>query len=73
MARGVYRTAQGKFINMDNLRLQNEQERAIGNMKVNARGDKIDNQGNVVKRRNEVIKDHYSQTDLARQAMRKPK
>ena len=48
MARGVYRTAQGKFVNMDNLRLQNENEIAVGNMGVNARGDRVNKKGNIV-------------------------
>ena len=37
----AYRTALGKSIDMDNLRLANEGTIAIGNMKVNARGDEL--------------------------------
>ena len=74
MARGVYRTAQGKFINMDNLRLQNEQERAVGNMAVNARGDQVNKQGQVIKGRNQAINERYHERDqAARQAMKKPR
>lgn len=74
MARGVYRTAQGKFVNMDNLRLQNEQERAVGNMAVNARGDQVNKQGQVIKGRNQAINERYHERDqAARQSMRKPK
>ena len=74
MARGVYRTAQGKFINMDNLRLQNEQERAVGNMAVNARGDQVNKQGQIIKGRNQAINERYHERDqAARQAMKKPR
>jgi hypothetical protein len=38
----VYRSALGKPIDMDTLRLQNEDIFSIGNMKVNARGDVLD-------------------------------
>lgn len=37
----TYRTAQGKQLDFEALRLQNEEVRAVGNMNVNARGDKL--------------------------------
>ena len=58
--RGVYRTAQGKVINMDNLRFQHENERAVGNMGTNARGDQVDKHGNIIRNRNDIMKDHYN-------------
>lgn len=42
MTNRVYRTAQGKTIDMGALILKNEHVRAVGNMNVNARGDVID-------------------------------
>jgi len=53
----TYRTAQGQNLNMDKLRLLNEFTPAIGNMNVNARGDIISTNGNVVKNRNQVMKE----------------
>lgn len=44
----VYRTAQGKTIDMAALAAKNEKTRAVGNMSVNARGDTIDAAGNIV-------------------------
>ena len=61
--RGVYKTAQGKVINMDNLRLQRENEKAVGNMGTNARGDQVDKHGNIVRNRNDIMKDHYNPTN----------
>ena len=66
--RGVYKTAQGRMLNMDNLRLQHENERAVGNMGVNARGDQIDNRGNIVRGRNEVVRERYNQIDKIRKS-----
>jgi len=48
MTKKVYRTARGKTVDLGALQIQNEETRAVGNMKVNARGDRIDADGNVV-------------------------
>jgi hypothetical protein len=48
----VYTSSRGKVIDMGALRLRNEQVRAVGNMGVNARGDRIDSQGNVIDPKN---------------------
>ena len=37
--RKLYRTMQGKMVDIDKLRAANESTRAVGNMNVNARGD----------------------------------
>lgn len=55
----VYRSALGKTIDMDNLRLANEETIAIGNMKVNARGDELGPGGQVLRTRNQVMDDYY--------------
>lgn len=43
-----HRSAQGKVIDMTALMTKNERVRAVGNMKVNARGDTIDDYGKVI-------------------------
>lgn len=48
MTKHVYRTAQGKEIDMGRLILQNENVRAVGNMNVNAKGDLIDHNNQVI-------------------------
>lgn len=55
----VYKTAGGQTIDMGRMRLENETAEAVGNMHVNARGDEIDSQGNIIRTRNEIMKDHY--------------
>ena len=55
----IYRSAQGKQIDVDLLRLQNEEVIAVGNMKVNARGDELGPGGVVVKTRNQAMDEYY--------------
>lgn len=50
-----HRTARGVSVDMDRLRLQNETAIAIGNMKVNARGDQLGPGGKIVKTRAQVL------------------
>ena len=59
MAKGIYRTALGKTVNMDQLRLLHEQAKAVGNMNANARGDIVAADGTVVKGRNQRMQEHY--------------
>jgi len=46
--RAVYRSARGKEVDMAKLALQNELTPAVGNMKVNARGDKLGAGGAII-------------------------
>lgn len=59
MTKNVYRTAQGKTIDMGALTLQNELVRAVGNMNVNARGDRIDEANQVIDQRNRQVQRQY--------------
>lgn len=55
----VYRTANGKTVDLDGLILVNEQTIAIGNMNVNARGDELGPGGKIVATRNQSMDDYY--------------
>jgi hypothetical protein len=55
----IYRTAQGKNVDIDNLRLNNEDSIAVGNMKVNARGDELGPGGQVALGRNQSMDKFY--------------
>jgi hypothetical protein len=57
-----YRTAMGKTVDMAALTAKNEKTRAVGNMKVNARGDSIDAQGHVIKTATAKVNDSYNRT-----------
>lgn len=58
----VYRTAQGKRLDMAMLARKNERTRAVGNMSVNARGDTIDSQGRVIVPVTKKVGDKYQRT-----------
>lgn len=60
MTSKVYTTAQGKTVDMGRLALQNEQTRAVGNMKVNARGDLLDDTGKVITSKNAQVNQQYN-------------
>ena len=55
----VYKSMQGKPIDMDLLRKRNELTPAVGNARVNARGDELGPGGKIVKKREEVLADYY--------------
>jgi hypothetical protein len=59
MTKQLYRSATGKTVDMGALRLQNERVRAVGNMKTNARGDQIDEQGRVINTKPEQVNKQY--------------
>jgi hypothetical protein len=58
----VYRSAQGRQIDMTALAAKNEKTRAVGNMNVNARGDIIDSDNKIVKDNTKRVKGNYSKT-----------
>lgn len=51
---------QGKTIDFDALRLANELTPAVGNMKVNARGDQIDGKGTIVRTRDDIVEERIT-------------
>lgn len=60
MTKDVYRSANGKPVDMGALRLKNEKTRAVGNMRVNARGDEINEKGQVIRKKTEQANTQYS-------------
>lgn len=58
----VYRTSKGQNLDIGALLLSNENTRAVGNMGVNARGDKINSENKTVRTRNESMDQHYRKT-----------
>jgi hypothetical protein len=59
MTREVYRSANGKPIDMGALRLQNEKTRAVGNMRVNARGDEVNENNQIIRTKAEQVTKQY--------------
>ena len=57
--RKMYRTMQGRMVDIEKLRASNEGVRAVGNMNVNARGDMVGSGGQIVKTKEEMMKEYY--------------
>jgi hypothetical protein len=55
----LHKTMQGKMVDMDKLMTQNELMPAIGNVRVNARGDELGAGGKIIKKREEIVADYY--------------
>ena len=67
--RKVYTSANGKQVDMDLLRQRNELTPAVGNARVNARGDELGPGGQIIRKKEEVLKDYYeSQKGVINQA-----
>jgi hypothetical protein len=60
MSKTIYKTAQGRLIDVGAMLLQNEKTRAVGNMKVNARGDHIDSENNIISSRTQQATKNYN-------------
>jgi hypothetical protein len=56
----THTTAQGKQISMDSIRLANEDVIAVGNMKVNAKGDQLGPGGVPESSRRQAVNDYYN-------------
>jgi len=52
----------GKTVNMELLRKKNELTPAMGNARVNARGDLLGPAGKIIKKREDIVKEHYAKT-----------
>lgn len=59
MSKRVYKTANGRQINIDAIIAQNEESIAVGNMRVNARGDELGPGGRIERARDKVMADYY--------------
>ena len=61
----VYTSVRGKEVDMEKLSLRNETEIAVGNAKLNARGDEIGAGGQIVKTREQILQDYYNNNPRA--------
>lgn len=55
----TYTSVRGKEIDMEKLSLRNETEIAVGNVRVNARGDELGPGGQIIRTREQVLEDYY--------------
>jgi len=57
----MYRTMQGRMVDIEKLRAANESVQAVGNMNVNAKGDVLGAGGQVVTPKEKIIQKYYEQ------------
>ena len=60
MSKEIYKSANGKTVDMGALRQKNEKVRAVGNMNVNARGDLVNDDNEIIQARNQQINKQYN-------------
>ena len=56
----MHRTANGKFLDMNALKIQQERTIAVGNSRQNARGDVLGSGGQIVMTRDQVMTEYYN-------------
>ena len=61
----TYTSVRGKEIDMEKLSLRNEKTLAVGNMRVNARGEELGEGGKIIRTREQVLQDYYAQNPNA--------
>lgn len=66
MTKRIYKTMQGREIDLDALRATNETVPAVGNAKMNARGDELGPGGAIVRTRESVVAEYYEDNPSAR-------
>ena len=67
MAGRVYRTARGESVDMTTMLTNNETVPAVGNMRVNARGDEIASDGTITKTRNQIMQEYHNLSTMVPQ------
>ena len=56
----AYKTMQGRELDLDQLRARNETTLAVGNVKVNARGDELGPGGTIIRKREEIMAEYHA-------------
>ena len=62
----VYRSMQGKEIDLDKLRIKNENTLAVGNARMNARGDELGPGGKIVRKHEEASTEYHTDSKDSR-------
>ena len=62
---GVYRSMRGKEVDMEKLNLKHETVPAVGNLRVNARGDELGSGGQVIRTKEQILADYYDKNPRA--------
>jgi len=61
----THRSMQGRQVDMEKLMSQHELMPAIGNVRVNARGDELGPGGKIIKKREDIMAEYYDKNPKA--------
>jgi len=61
----THRSMQGKQVDMEKLMTQNELMPAVGNVRVNARGDELGPGGTIIRKREDIVGAYYENNPKA--------
>ena len=61
----TYTSMRGKEVDMEKMSIRFEKTPAVGNIKVNARGDELGPGGQIVRTREQVLADYYAENPSA--------
>jgi len=61
----TYKSMQGRQVDMEKLMSQHELMPAIGNVRVNARGDELGPGGKIIKKREDIMAEYYENNPKA--------
>ena len=64
----MHKSAMGRSVDMAALRAKNDRVRAVGNMNVNARGDVIDSNNEIINDNNKRVNEYYMKSAMSRGA-----
>lgn len=68
----IYKSMQGKEVDMEKLMTQHELMPAVGNVSVNARGDELGRGGKIIKKREEIMAEYYENNPNATVRQKEP-
>ena len=61
----MHKSMQGRLVDMEKLMNQNELMPAVGNVKVNARGDELGPGGKIIRKREDIMSEYYEKNPKA--------
>jgi hypothetical protein len=61
----TYTSMRGKEVDMEKLSMRHELTPAVGNVRVNARGDELGPGGKVIRTREQILEDYYKKNPRA--------
>jgi hypothetical protein len=59
-AKVVHKSMQGRVVDIDQLRQKNEMTLAVGNARMNARGDELGPNGKIIRKREDIVSEYYT-------------